>query len=50
MVAVPMALCNSVGGMLGAKMAIVKGNKFIRLFFLFIIIGTLIRFGWDVVF
>ena len=50
MVAVPMAICNAIGGMLGAKIAIVKGNKFIRLFFLVIIIGTLIRFGWDVVF
>jgi uncharacterized protein len=50
MVAMPMAICNAIGGMLGAKMAIVKGNKFIRLFFLVIIIGTLIRFGWDVVF
>lgn len=50
MVAIPMAVCNAVGGMLGAKMAIVKGNKFIRVFFLVIIIGTLIRFGWDVIF
>src|SRR6188768_564134 len=39
-VTIPMALCNAAGGMIGARLAIVKGNKFIRLFFLFIIIGT----------
>lgn len=48
MVALPMAVCNAIGGMLGARMAIIKGNKFIRVFFLFIIIGTLLRFAWDV--
>lgn len=48
LVALPMAFCNAIGGMLGARMAIMKGNKFIRVFFLVIIIGTLLRFGWDV--
>lgn len=48
LVALPMAICNAIGGMLGARLAIMKGNKFIRLFFLVIIIGTLLRFGWDV--
>ncbi|HWI93491.1 MAG TPA: TSUP family transporter [Flavisolibacter sp.] len=47
-VALPMAVCNAVGGMLGARMAIMKGNKFIRIFFLVIILGTLLRFAWDV--
>jgi uncharacterized membrane protein YfcA len=49
-VALPMAACNAVGGMLGAKMAIAKGNKFIRIFFLVVIMGTLARFAWDVLF
>jgi uncharacterized protein len=49
-VAFPMAACNAVGGMLGAKMAIAKGNKFIRIFFLVVILGTLTRFAWDVLF
>lgn len=48
MIAIPMAICNAIGGYLGAKFAIKKGNKFIRLFFLLIIIGTLIRFSVDV--
>ena len=47
-VALPMAACNGMGGFLGAKLAIRKGNAFIRIFFLLIVIGTLIRFAWDV--
>ena len=47
-VALPMALCNAAGGFIGAKLAINKGNKFIRIFFLIIILGTLIRFAYDV--
>ena len=50
LVAIPMAVCNAVGGMLGARMAIMKGNKFIRVFFLVVIIATLARFAWDVLF
>ncbi|MCG2610532.1 TSUP family transporter [Flavobacterium sp. SM15] len=46
--ALPMALCNALGGFLGAKLAIKKGNGFIRGFFLIVVIGTLIRFGYDV--
>ena len=47
-VAFPMAVCNALGGILGARMAIARGNRFIRIFFLIIVIGTLIRFAWDV--
>ena len=49
-VAIPMALCNAAGGFTGAKLAINKGNKFIRIFFLIIVVGTLIRFAYDVFF
>jgi uncharacterized membrane protein YfcA len=48
LIALPMAVCNAAGGMIGAKMAIAKGNKFIRILFLVIVIGTLLRFMWDV--
>jgi uncharacterized membrane protein YfcA len=48
-VALPMAACNAAGGWMGAKLAIHKGNKFIRIFFLIVVIATLIRFGYDVV-
>jgi uncharacterized membrane protein YfcA len=50
MVSLPMAVCNAVGGVLGARMAIARGNKFIRAFFLVIVIGTLLRFAWEVLF
>lgn len=47
-VALPMAVCNGLGGWIGAKVAINKGNGFIRIFFLIVVIGTLIRFAYDV--
>ncbi len=49
-IALPMAVCNATGGFIGARLAINKGNKFIRIFFLIVVVGTLIRFGYDVFF
>lgn len=47
-IAIPMAASNALGGWLGAKLAINKGNGFIRFFFLVVVIGTLVRFAYDV--
>jgi uncharacterized protein len=47
-VSIPMAFSNALGGMIGARLAIAKGNKFIRVFFLFVVMITLLRFAWDV--
>jgi len=47
-IALPMAASNALGGMLGAKFAIKKGNKFIRIFFLIIVSATLLRFAYDI--
>lgn len=47
-VALPMAVCNAMGGILGAKLAIYKGNQFIRIFFLLVVMATLLRFGYDI--
>ena len=47
-VALPMAACNALGGILGARLAILKGNKFIRIFFLIVVIITILRFAYDV--
>ena len=47
-IALPMAVFNAMGGFLGSKFAIAKGNKFIRTFFLMVIIATLCRLGYDV--
>lgn len=46
-IAIPMAICNALGGIVGSKMAISKGNGFIRTIFLMVIIGTLCRLGYD---
>ena len=45
--ALPMAACNLGGAVLGTRLAVLKGNEFIRIFFLLVIIGTLIRFGYE---
>lgn len=46
--AIPMAICNLTGSFFGTRLALLKGNKFIRVFFLIVVMGTIIRFGWDV--
>jgi hypothetical protein len=48
--AIPMAVCNLTGSFFGARLAILKGNKFIRVFFLIVVIGTILRFGYDIFF
>lgn len=48
--AIPMAVFNFAGSLLGARLAILKGNKFIRIFFLVVVSGTIIRFGYDIFF
>ena len=49
-IALPMAVCNALGGVAGARLAIAKGNRFIRIFFLVVVIGILLRFAYDVFF
>ncbi len=49
-IALPMAVCNGIGGLLGARLAILKGNAFIRIFFLVVVSATIIRFAYDVFF
>ncbi|MEN9571556.1 MAG: hypothetical protein RL172_2787 [Bacteroidota bacterium] len=46
--AIPMAVCNLAGSFIGARLAILKGNSFIRAFFLLVIAATIIRFGYDI--
>jgi len=46
--ALPMAACNAAGGALGARLAIVRGNRFIRIFFLFVVLMMLLRFSYDI--
>ena len=46
-IALPMAACNAAGGFLGAKLAILRGNKFIRIFFLSVVMLMIVRFAYD---
>ncbi|MGZ3839454.1 MAG: sulfite exporter TauE/SafE family protein [Flavisolibacter sp.] len=48
MVAIPMAISNGLGGALGANLALARGNRFIRIFFLIIVMATLLRFMYDI--
>jgi uncharacterized membrane protein YfcA len=48
--AIPMAIFNFTGSIIGTRLAILKGNSFIRIFFLIVVIGTIIRFGYDIFF
>jgi uncharacterized membrane protein YfcA len=46
--AIPMAVFNVCGSFVGARLALLKGNRFIRIFFLVVVTGMIIRFAWDV--
>lgn len=46
--ALPMAVFNFAGSFLGSRLAILKGNQFIRIFFLLVIAATILRFGYDI--
>ena len=47
-IAVPMAVCNLLGSFAGTRLALLKGNKFIRIFFLLVVFATILRFAWDI--
>ncbi len=49
-IALPMAVFNALGGWLGARLALLKGNAFIRIFFLVVVCATILRFAYDVFF
>lgn len=49
-IALPMAFFNALGGYIGAKVAINKGNKFIRYIFILVILLSICRFGYEVIF
>lgn len=46
--AIPMAVFNLSGSVIGSRLAIARGNTFIRAFFLLVIAGTILRFGYDI--
>lgn len=48
--ALPMLVCNVAGSYFGSRMAVLRGNAFIRKVFLVVVAGIVLRFGWDVFF
>jgi uncharacterized membrane protein YfcA len=46
--AILMALCNVAGNLIGSRIALKKGNDFVRIFFLLIVIGMIARYGYDI--
>lgn len=48
--AIIMAVCNVIGNICGSNMALKRGNKFVRGFFLFIVSMLILRFGYDIFF
>ncbi|MEO6038694.1 MAG: sulfite exporter TauE/SafE family protein [Saprospiraceae bacterium] len=47
--ALPLMACNMAGSFAGSRMAILRGNAFIRKVFIVVVAGIVLRFGWDVV-
>ena len=46
--AIPMAVCNVAGSLLGARLALKKGAKFIRIAFLVVMGALIMRYAYDV--
>jgi uncharacterized membrane protein YfcA len=49
-IAIIMAISNISGSIIGTRMAILKGNQFIRKLFLFVVVIMIFRYGYDVFF
>jgi uncharacterized protein len=47
-IALPMGIFNVLGSYLGAHLAMLRGNRFIRLFFLGVIFLMIVRYGYDI--
>lgn len=46
-IAIPVALCNIAGSLIGVRMALLKGSRFVRVLFLVVVSGMILKFGWD---
>ena len=45
--ALPMGVCNIAGALVGTRLAILKGNRFVRLLFLGVVAVMIARFAWE---
>lgn len=46
--ALPMMVCNVAGSYAGSRMAVLRGNAFVRKVFLVVVGGIVLRFAWDI--
>jgi uncharacterized membrane protein YfcA len=46
-IALPMAACNMLGSSLGARLALRRGTGFVRVLFLAVVSGFILKLGWD---
>ena len=44
-----MGVCNVIGAVVGARMAIRRGSEFVRLVFLAVVGVLILRLGWDLI-
>jgi uncharacterized membrane protein YfcA len=44
-----MGACNLVGGYVGARTAVSRGTRFVRIFFIVVVSAFIVRIGGDVV-
>lgn len=49
-IALPMALCNIIGSLIGAKLAILKGSYFIRIVFIVVVSILIVKLAYDIFF
>jgi hypothetical protein len=47
---IPMAICNILGAFIGTKLAISKGNQFVRKLFLIIVSLLICKLGYDIIY
>lgn len=47
-VAIIMAVMNITGNVIGSKLALKKGNDFVRIIFLVVVIMMILKYGWEV--
>ncbi len=45
--ALPMAVCNIGGSVLGTRLAVAKGSRFVRVLFLVVLAAIIAKFAWD---
>lgn len=46
--ALPMAACNILGSLVGTRLAMLKGTRFVRALFLVVVSAMILRFAWEV--